>query len=42
MTNQAVEVNTPFKTVKLLDKRTIVSDISMDFEIIKTIHMFSA
>ena len=41
MAIQEIEVKTPFKTVNVLDKITIVSEILIDFEIIKMIHMFS-
>jgi len=41
MVNQAIEVSVPFKTVKELDISTNDSDISIDFEIIKMIHVFS-
>jgi len=41
MVNQAIEVSVPFKTVKELDRSTNDSDISIDFEIIKMIHVFS-
>lgn len=41
MAIQAIEVSTPFNTVNVLDKRTIVSDISIDFEIISITQMFS-
>ena len=41
MVNQAIEVSVPFKIVKELDISTNDSDISIDFEIIKMIHVFS-
>ena len=41
MVNQAIEVSVLFKTVKELDISTNDSDISIDFEIIKMIQMFS-
>jgi len=41
MLNHAIEVSVPFKTVKELDRSTNDLDISIDFEIIKMIHVFS-
>ena len=41
MLNHAIEVSVPFKIVKELDRNTKDSDISIDFEIIKMIHVFS-
>lgn len=41
MAIQAIEVSMSFKIVKVLDKSTIDSEISIDFEIIKRIQMFS-
>jgi hypothetical protein len=41
MAIQETEVSTPFRRVNVLDKATIVSEISIDFVIIRMIHMFS-
>ena len=41
MLNQAIVVRILFKTVKELDISINDSDISIDFEIIKMIHVFS-
>ena len=41
MAIQAIEVDTPFKIVAVLDKYTMVWETSIDFEIIKMTPMFS-
>ena len=41
MAIQAIDVDAPFKIVAVLDKYTMVSETSIDFEIIKMTPMFS-